>query len=161
MFEAPFPPYDPTDKTRFVLHPRNKLGFITESQHHHTHVARPAASGTCCQTSLPQIAHFIIPFLVSYVTVLKRWPVILTQIIDTIYHADHDLGISLASIESAAEKSKVEEKIEEGKAIISKISQVKYEMARNRPLEWVLSTSCTGRSHLYEKTDTSGRRGDG
>ncbi|KAJ3486942.1 hypothetical protein NLI96_g3894 [Meripilus lineatus] len=86
MFEAPFPPYDPTDKT-------------------------------------------------SYVTVLKRWPVILTQIIDTIYHADHDLGISLASIESAAEKSKVEEKIEEGKAIISKISQVKYEMARNRPLE--------------------------
>ena len=33
------------------------------------------------------------------------------------------------------DKANAEKKIEEGKSIIGKIGKVKYEMARNRPLE--------------------------
>ncbi|KAI0072176.1 DUF89 domain-containing protein [Panus rudis PR-1116 ss-1] len=72
----------------------------------------------------------------SYETVLKRWPIILTGIIDTIYRTDHDLGVSLHDIDANSdEASLIKEKIEEGKGIIEKISKLKYEMARDRPLD--------------------------
>lgn len=72
----------------------------------------------------------------SYDTVVKRWPVILTGIIDTIYRVDHDLGVSLdARPADSEEVIKGNEKIEEGKGIIEKIGAVKYEMARDRPLQ--------------------------
>ncbi|KAI8972554.1 DUF89 domain-containing protein [Trametes punicea] len=91
MFEAPYPPWDFTDKNRH---------------------AKPFA----------------------FETVLKRWPVILTGIIDNIYCRNHDLGVS-ASSKTDEEKAVVEEVINEGKKIISQIGQVKYDMARDRPLQ--------------------------
>jgi len=86
MFDPPYPPYDPEDKSGF-----------------------------------------------SYETVVKRWPIILTGIIDTIYRLNHDLGIAHEAGETVSENAR--ERIEEGKEIIEKISKLKYEMARDRPLE--------------------------
>ncbi|CAL1697864.1 unnamed protein product [Somion occarium] len=87
MFEPPYPPYDPKDKS-------------------------------------------------GYETVVKRWPVILTGIIDTIYRIDHHLGVSLETSDATSEDvTKGQEKIAEGKGIIEKIGKLKYEMARDRPLE--------------------------
>ncbi|KAI0668847.1 DUF89 domain-containing protein [Trametes maxima] len=85
MWDAPFPPWDFTDRNRFE-------------------------------------------------TVLRRWPVILTGIIDNIYCRNHDLGVSLAS-KTDEEKAAIEEIIEEGKKIIGLVGQVKYDMARDRVLE--------------------------
>ncbi|KAI0632878.1 DUF89 domain-containing protein [Trametes polyzona] len=70
----------------------------------------------------------------AFETVRKRWPVILTGIIDNIYTRNHELGISVRDKTDEAEKASVEEIIEEGKGIISKVGQVKYDMARDRPL---------------------------
>ncbi|KAH9856418.1 DUF89 domain-containing protein [Lenzites betulinus] len=87
MFEAPYPPWDFTDKGSF-----------------------------------------------AFETVIKRWPVILTGIIDNIYCRNHDLGVSLRDKTDEAEKATIEEIITEGKAIISRVGEVKYDMARDRPL---------------------------
>ena len=76
----------------------------------------------------------------SYETVVKRWPVILTGVIDTIYRIDHEIGVSLPTLPAGGEEAaRVEEKIVEGKAIIEKISKLKYDMARDRALEYVSS----------------------
>ena len=64
---------------------------------------------------------------------LKRWPVILTGIIDNIYCFNHDLGVSLPS-KTPEEAADIEARIEEGKTIISKVGEIKYDMARDRPL---------------------------
>ncbi|KIP06641.1 hypothetical protein PHLGIDRAFT_514562, partial [Phlebiopsis gigantea 11061_1 CR5-6] len=72
----------------------------------------------------------------SYETVVKRWPVILTGIIDTIYQIDHEIGVSLPTLPAGGEEAtRAEEKVVEGKAIIEKISKLKYDMARDRALE--------------------------
>ena len=72
---------------------------------------------------------------------LKRWPIILTGIIDNIYRKNHELGISLPE-KSAEESALIEARIEEGKAIISKVGEIKYDMARDRPLPWVSLRIC-------------------
>ena len=70
---------------------------------------------------------------------MKRWPVILTGIIDTIYKLDHELGVSLHTLPAGSDEvTAAEEKIKEGKGIIEKISKLKYDMARDRPLECVI-----------------------
>ena len=71
----------------------------------------------------------------SFQTVLKRWPVILTGIIDNIYCRNHDLGVSLPG-KTAEEASAIEEEIAEGKGIISKVGEIKCDMARDRPLPY-------------------------
>ena len=77
--------------------------------------------------------------LPRYETVVKRWPIILTGIIDTIYRLDHETSISLASLAAGSEDAQIAEaKISEGKAIIEKVSQLKYDMARNRQLEYAI-----------------------
>lgn len=82
---------------------------------------------------------------------MKRWPIILTGVIDTVYRVDHDASGSLAGLTDDAEKARVEKKIEEGRGIIEQISKLKYEMARDRPLEcvyfscvWVRETDVVG-----------------
>ena len=75
-------------------------------------------------------------FFASYETVVKRWPVILTSIIDNIYRVNHDLSVA-QSERAAHEDALAEEKIEEGKGLIEKISKLKYDMGRDRPLECV------------------------
>ncbi|KAH9922327.1 uncharacterized protein BXZ73DRAFT_104145 [Epithele typhae] len=69
----------------------------------------------------------------AFETVVKRWPVILTGIIDNIYCQNHELGISQES-RTPEEAKVVEARIEEGKKIISKVGEIKYDMARDRPL---------------------------
>ncbi|EIM84187.1 DUF89 domain-containing protein [Stereum hirsutum FP-91666 SS1] len=78
----------------------------------------------------------------SYQTVVKRWPVILTGIIDTIYRTNHDLSLSsdpdmskLGDVSAVDQETR--ERIEEGKRLIEKLSKLKYEMGRDRPLEAV------------------------
>ena len=68
----------------------------------------------------------------SYETVYKRWPIILTGVIDTIYRLDHELG--LKTDEHVDEVTDAQ--LKEGKAIIEQISKLKYEMSRDRPLEY-------------------------
>jgi len=53
----------------------------------------------------------------------RRWPTILTGVINTIVNINHDLHQN-PSADS-------EQKVQEGKDIISKISAMKHEMARN------------------------------
>jgi hypothetical protein len=63
----------------------------------------------------------------SYETVVKRWPVILTGVIDSVYSENHELT-------KYPEKA---DKLEEGKAIIATISRLKSGMGRDRVLEYV------------------------
>ena len=67
-------------------------------------------------------------------TVLKRWPVILTGIIDDIYRRNHDLGVSLPS-RREEDRAAIVEIIEEGKEIVSKVGKVKDDLARDRVLQ--------------------------
>lgn len=68
---------------------------------------------------------------------MKRWPIILTGVIDTIYRIDHEIGVSLPTLPAGSEDAvRIEEKIAEGKAIIERISKLKYDMARDRPMEY-------------------------
>ncbi|KZT69424.1 DUF89 domain-containing protein [Daedalea quercina L-15889] len=90
MYQAPYPPYDPTDKEGF-----------------------------------------------SYETVVKRWPIILTGIIDNIYRVNHVLSVSHSEEAANEETLSAQEKIEEGKNLIEQISKLKYEMGRDRPLETI------------------------
>ena len=65
----------------------------------------------------------------------------MTSIIDTIYRLDHELGVSLPTLPAGGQEAiRIEEKISEGKAIIERISKLKYEMARDRPLECAIPT---------------------
>lgn len=72
----------------------------------------------------------------SYETVLKRWPIIITGIIDHLCQVNHELSIQAKSEGQTPDgRASIEDKMAEGTAIISKISKLKYEMARDRPLE--------------------------
>ncbi|KDQ54505.1 hypothetical protein JAAARDRAFT_196426 [Jaapia argillacea MUCL 33604] len=86
MFEAPYPPYDPTDKSGF-----------------------------------------------SYDTVIKRWPIILTSVIDHLHRVNHDLFVQ-AQRTSIKDDSQ-DAKIKEAQEIIGKVSALKYHMARDHALE--------------------------
>ncbi|KAJ1300582.1 hypothetical protein OPQ81_002236 [Rhizoctonia solani] len=59
----------------------------------------------------------------AYTTVVKRWPIIITNLIDTVYRAVD------------AEGNANPEKVAEGKALISRLSKLKYDMSHDRPLE--------------------------
>lgn len=90
MFQAPYPPYDPTDTSGF-----------------------------------------------SYETVVKRWPIILTTIIDHVHRLLHDMTLEAQQVRDS-DASKAEElskKTTEGQEIISEISRLKYRMARDHELE--------------------------
>ncbi|KAG5645650.1 hypothetical protein DXG03_005641 [Asterophora parasitica] len=69
----------------------------------------------------------------SYETVVKRWPIIITGVIDQLHRDCHTL--SLQAQEPGADAGPLEAKIGEGKAIIEKISKLKYQMGRDHPLE--------------------------
>ncbi|EJD04787.1 DUF89 domain-containing protein [Fomitiporia mediterranea MF3/22] len=70
----------------------------------------------------------------SYETVSKRWPVILTKLIDHIHRTNHELTVAGMQGGNDVEKN-WEERVEEGKVIIGKVSKLKYEMARDRELQ--------------------------
>lgn len=64
----------------------------------------------------------------SYETVVKRWPIILTTIIDNIYQYNHKLATSTPDGPIVNE-----ERIAEGTEIIKWVRQVKYDMEHDRP----------------------------
>ncbi|KAJ7041226.1 DUF89 domain-containing protein [Mycena alexandri] len=84
MFEAPYPPYDPTDPAGF-----------------------------------------------SYTTVVHRWPVIITGVIDRVHRLSHDLCLDMNATQDGPEKEALRLRIDEAKGIIEQISKLKYEMGRN------------------------------
>ncbi|KAG5725111.1 UPF0364 protein [Termitomyces sp. T112] len=69
----------------------------------------------------------------SYVTVAKRWPIIITGVIDQLYRDCHTF--SLESQKDRADQITFDGKIEEGKVIIEKLGKLKYQMGRDHPLE--------------------------
>ncbi|KAF9446541.1 DUF89 domain-containing protein [Macrolepiota fuliginosa MF-IS2] len=68
----------------------------------------------------------------SYETVLKRWPIIITGVIDELHQQCHNLSLELQK--GAGPRDILEAKIKEALAIVNEISKLKYEMARDRPL---------------------------
>ncbi|KAJ7777584.1 DUF89 domain-containing protein, partial [Mycena maculata] len=88
MFEAPYPPYDPTDTAGF-----------------------------------------------SYTTVVQRWPVIITGVIDRMHRLSHDLCLEMNATQVESEKVALKVQIDEAKGIIEQISKLKYEMGRNYVLQ--------------------------
>ena len=72
----------------------------------------------------------------SYETVVKRWPIILTSVIDDIHCACHSLSLETKKIDiTDEEKQLLDRKIKEGATIIEMISKLKYEIARDHVLE--------------------------
>lgn len=55
---------------------------------------------------------------------MRRWPSILTQVVDALYGACHTLA---QQSHTAA--------VDEGKAIIERVSKLKYDLTHDRPLE--------------------------
>lgn len=78
----------------------------------------------------------------SYETVVKRWPVILTGVIDSVYSENHALT-------DCPDKA---DKLEEGKALIATISRLKYGMARDRALEQVISPPPRTSVHIKSRS---------
>lgn len=67
---------------------------------------------------------------------MKRWPIILTKIIDQIHRENHEITMRGMKATDGAE-STWEAQADEGKSIIEKVSRLKYEMARDRELQYV------------------------
>jgi hypothetical protein len=73
-------------------------------------------------------------FIPSYETVVKRWPIIITGVVNYLHNKCHTLSLDLTSLDGE-EKSVRQKKLTEGTGIIEKVSKLKYEMARDRVLE--------------------------
>lgn len=70
----------------------------------------------------------------AFQSVTKRWPKILTQVIDHLVFQNNQL---LDQLSSTSEPQALKAKISQGKAIISLISELKYEAARDKELSSV------------------------
>ncbi|KAJ8695347.1 Hairy/enhancer-of-split with YRPW motif protein 2, variant 2 [Pleurotus ostreatus] len=71
----------------------------------------------------------------SYETVVKRWPVIITGIIDRLCRINHDLTLEIQQALQPSSLPDAQAKITESKGIIEQISKLKYHMGRDHPLE--------------------------
>ncbi|KAF8556729.1 DUF89-domain-containing protein [Imleria badia] len=77
----------------------------------------------------------------SYETVLRRWPIIITNIIDHVHRLIHDMTMESKRLTGSGEDVSLERakaldnKVDEGKEIISKASRLKYRIARDQELE--------------------------
>ncbi|KIM61255.1 hypothetical protein SCLCIDRAFT_1216160 [Scleroderma citrinum Foug A] len=74
----------------------------------------------------------------SYDTVARRWPIIITNIIDHVHRLVHDMAMEAQAQASDGNDDRVRNiqlRIEEGKEIIAKASRLKYRMARDQELE--------------------------
>jgi damage-control phosphatase, subfamily III len=75
--------------------------------------------------------------VLRYETVVKRWPVILTGVIDHLHNLNHNLSLQFQSLSDEAQNGIIKAKIAESTAIIEKISRLKYQMGRDKALEYV------------------------
>ena len=65
---------------------------------------------------------------------VRRWPIIITSIVDNVHNACNDLTLNPGDVDVEA----IQAKLQEGKEIISKVSELKYHMGRDHALEYVL-----------------------
>jgi damage-control phosphatase, subfamily III len=72
-----------------------------------------------------------------YETVLRRWPVIITGVVDQMNRENHALHLILTAQTELHAKEITQEKLTSGKQIIEKISKLKYEMARDHVMKCV------------------------
>ena len=66
---------------------------------------------------------------------VRRWPIIITGVIDDVHQACHLLSLVGQKVSGELEASDSSTKSDEGKEIIAKISKLKYQMGRDHPLE--------------------------
>jgi hypothetical protein len=66
----------------------------------------------------------------AYQSVAQRWPTIITSAIDALYQASYALSYS-------SDRSIAEEKSAEAKVIIERLSKLKHDMGRDKPLETI------------------------
>ncbi|KIK09488.1 hypothetical protein K443DRAFT_82818 [Laccaria amethystina LaAM-08-1] len=71
----------------------------------------------------------------SYETVVRRWPIIITGVIDDVHQACHLLSLESQKVSEELKASDSSTKSDEGKEIIAKISKLKYQMGRDHPLD--------------------------
>ncbi|KAL4077466.1 hypothetical protein J3A83DRAFT_4087210 [Scleroderma citrinum] len=74
----------------------------------------------------------------SYDTVIRRWPIIITNIIDHVHRLVHDMTMESQNFTNDVTDDSMRDmklRIEEGKVIIAKASRLKYRMARDQELE--------------------------
>lgn len=93
------------------------------------------------------------PLSFAYPSVRERWPAILTQVIDDVHRTVSDL--------SSAEK----DKLSEGKAILSSLASLKYEMQHNRKLVPIDSDGADDirlyNEELQSRTEAEAESGNG
>jgi hypothetical protein len=83
----------------------------------------------------------------AFQSVTTRWPKILTQVIDHLVDQNNQL---LDQLPSDPDSQSLKAKLTQGKAIISLISELKYEAARDKELSSVLLHSAC---HIFKKPD--------
>ncbi|MBW0518767.1 hypothetical protein O181_058482 [Austropuccinia psidii MF-1] len=74
----------------------------------------------------------------AYISVTRRWPIILTQVIDKLVVENNSLLDNLSFNPSSLDQDQskiLKEKLTQGKFIISQISELKYESARNKEIK--------------------------
>ena len=88
----------------------------------------------------------VIPFSPnSYETAIKRWPLIITGVIDVVHQTCHELSLKINALDRPSrleqpnliKKEELQERIAEGTNLIGKVSKLKYDMARDRTMECV------------------------
>jgi hypothetical protein len=122
MYVAPYPQDDPTEVSGYVKPSAlsceaHSLAALRESCLHYDRF------GTYCA--------------LSYETVLKRWPKILTGIVNQVYCVNHNLTIRLQSSGVDNDTENVQDHIEEGRKLIELFGFLKYRMARDMKMECV------------------------
>jgi len=83
------------------------------------------------------------PLSFAYTSTVTRWPSILTQAIDGLYQASNALVYS---------RTDQQEKISESKIIVEKISGLKHDLGRDRPLLPITSSSNEPSTDLLNQT---------
>ena len=68
--------------------------------------------------------------LIASAIIVKRWPVIITSIIDNVYQENNEIMTTGSSDDA-------NDKIFEGKQLIQHLSELKFEMSRDRPLRFI------------------------
>lgn len=104
----------------FLICNRPVVSLLTTCSH------SPSAMTTSTSRPAPWSASDKTSF--AFESTARRWPTILTQAIDGLYQA----AAALSSLSSADDTAA---KVEESKQIIAKVSQLKHDIGRDRPLD--------------------------
>jgi hypothetical protein len=75
---------------------------------------------------------------------VRRWPVILTGVIDHLHNHNHALELRAQAAAPDSDEPRLRAEIADGTGIIERLSRLKYEMGRDRLLACVPPRPCTG-----------------